>query len=80
LGELEEEKVVEVEGIRQPGGGGKSAFERIASSEEEFLGVLERHTAGLRMNETVRWTHLKRDEIARLLGYEGIEVIVTVVD
>jgi hypothetical protein len=31
LGELEEEKVVEVEGIPQPGGGGKSVFERIAS-------------------------------------------------
>jgi hypothetical protein len=32
------------------------------------------------MNETVRWTHLKGHEIARLLGYEGIEVSVTVVD
>jgi hypothetical protein len=31
LGELEEEKVVEVEGIHQPAGVGKSAFERIAS-------------------------------------------------
>jgi hypothetical protein len=31
LQELEEEKVVEVEGIRQPGGGGKSAFETIIS-------------------------------------------------
>jgi methyl coenzyme M reductase gamma subunit len=31
LRELEEEKVVEVEGIRQPGGGEKSVFERIAS-------------------------------------------------
>jgi hypothetical protein len=32
------------------------------------------------MDETVRWTHLKPDEIARLLGHEGIEVSVTVVD
>jgi hypothetical protein len=32
------------------------------------------------MNETVSWTHLKPDEIARLLGHEGIEVSVTVVD
>jgi hypothetical protein len=31
LGELEEEKVVDQEGIRQPEGGGKLAFERIAS-------------------------------------------------
>jgi hypothetical protein len=80
LGELEEEKVVELEGIRQPAGGGKSAFETIASSEEGFLGVLERHTAGSPMDQTVRWTHLKPDEIARLLGHEGIEVSVTVVD
>jgi hypothetical protein len=32
------------------------------------------------MDETLRWTHLKPDEIARLLGHEGIEVSVTVVD
>jgi hypothetical protein len=32
------------------------------------------------MNETLRRTHLKPDEIARLLGHEGIEVSVTVVD
>jgi hypothetical protein len=32
------------------------------------------------MDETLRWTHLKPDEITRLLGHEGIEVSVTVVD
>ena len=32
------------------------------------------------MDESVRWTHLKPHEIARLLGDEGIEVSVTVVD
>jgi hypothetical protein len=32
------------------------------------------------MDETIKWTHLKPDEIARLLGHEGIEVSVTVVD
>jgi hypothetical protein len=31
LGELEEEKVVNQQGILQPVGGGKSAFERIFS-------------------------------------------------
>ena len=80
MGELEDKKVVEQEGIRQPGGGGKSAFEKIASSEEGCLGVLERYTAASRMDETVRWTNLKPHEIARLLGHEGIEVSVTVVD
>jgi hypothetical protein len=52
----------------------------IAFLEEGFLGVLERHTAGSPMDKTVRWTHLKGHEIARLLGHEGIEVSVTVVD
>jgi hypothetical protein len=32
------------------------------------------------MDETVKWTHLKGHEIARLLEHEGIEVSVTVVD
>jgi hypothetical protein len=32
------------------------------------------------MNETLKWTHLNPDEIARLLGHEGIEVSVTVLD
>jgi hypothetical protein len=32
------------------------------------------------MDETVKWTHLKGHEIATLLGHEGIEVSVTVVD
>jgi hypothetical protein len=32
------------------------------------------------MDETVNCTHLKGHEIARLLGHQGIEVSVTVVD
>jgi hypothetical protein len=32
------------------------------------------------MDESVKWTHLKGYEIARLLGHEGIEVSMTVVD
>ena len=42
--------------------------------------MLEGHTAASRMDETLRWANLKGDEIARLLGDEGIEVSVTVVD
>jgi hypothetical protein len=42
--------------------------------------VLERHTAGSPMDKTLRWTHLKGHEITRLLGHEGIEVSMTVVD
>ena len=35
---------------------------------------------GSRIDETVKWTHIKPHEIARLLGDKGIEVSVTVVD
>ncbi|MEO3706271.1 hypothetical protein [Trichormus azollae] len=42
--------------------------------------MLERHTAGSRMDESVKWANLKGHEIARLLGHEGIEVSVTVID
>jgi hypothetical protein len=52
----------------------------IAFLEEGFLGLLERHTAGSAMDETVRWTHLKGHETATLLGHEGRELSVTVVD
>lgn len=72
--------MLEQERIRQPGGGRKSAFETIDGLDEAFLQVLERHTAGSPMDERVKWTNLKRHEIAGLLNQEGIEVSVTVVD
>ena len=80
LAELEDETVLEAERIRQTGGGRKSAFETIAGLDEAFLRVLERHTAGSPMDETVKWTNLKRHEITALLKEEGIDVSVTVVD
>lgn len=79
LRELEDEASLDNERIRQSGGGRKSAFETIAGLDEAFLGVLERYTAGSPMDETLRWTNLKRHEIAALLKEEGIEVSVTVV-
>lgn len=78
--ELEDETALEQERIRQVGGGRKSAFETIAGLDEVFLRVLERHTAGSPMDESVKWTNLKRHAIAALLKVEGIEVSVTVVD
>jgi len=80
LQELQDETVLGQERIRQPGGGRKSAFETITGLDEAFLRVLEQHTAGSPMDETVKWTNLKRHEIAGLLKKEGIEVSVTVVD
>lgn len=78
--ELEDEGKLQQKGIRKPGGGRKSALETIAGLDEAFLRVLERHTAGSPMDEKVKWTNLKRHEIATLLREEGIEVSVTVVD
>lgn len=80
MAELEDEAALEGERIRQVGGGRKSAFETIAGLDEAFLRVLEQHTAGSPMDETIKWTNLKRHEIAALLQEEGIEVSVTVVD
>ncbi len=80
LRELQDERALQDERMRESGGGRKSAFETIAGLDEVFLRVLERYTAGSPMNETVKWTNLKRHQIAELLQREGIEVSVTVVD
>lgn len=78
--ELADETTLEQERIRQVGGGRKSIYETIAGLDEAFLRVLEQHTAGSPMEETVKWTNLKRHEIVTLLQDEGIAVSVTVVD
>lgn len=78
--ELQNEITLQDERIRQSGGGRKSSFEKIDGLDEAFLRVLERYTAGSPMDETLKWTNLKRHQIAELLYNEGIEVSVTVVD
>lgn len=80
MAELKDEAALAGDRIRQVGGGRQSAFETIAGLDEAFLRVLEQHTAGSPMDETIKWTNLKRHEIAALLQDEGIEVSVTVVD
>lgn len=80
LAELKDETALESDRIRQVGGGRKSAFETIEGLDEAFLRVLKRHTAGSPMDEMLKWTNLKRHEIAALLKQEGIDVSVTVVD
>jgi hypothetical protein len=80
IAELEDVTALERERIRQVGGGRKTAFATIAGLDEAFLRVLGQHTAGSPMDETIKWTNLKRHEIAALLQEEGIEVSVTVVD
>jgi hypothetical protein len=78
--ELKQEEELNQSGIRQAGGGRKSAFETIEGLDAGFLRVIAQHTAGSPMDETVKWTNLTRQEIAELLKSEGIEVSVTVVD
>ncbi len=78
--ELDDDTALGQTRIRQVGGGRKSAFDTINGLDEAFLQVLEQHTAGSPMDDTIKWTNLKRHEIAALLKTQGIEVSVTVVD
>jgi hypothetical protein len=80
MAELKDETALKQKRIRQVGGGRQSAFETIVGLDDAFLRVLARHTAGSPMDATIKWTNLKRHEIAALLKEEGIEVSVTVVD
>jgi Rhodopirellula transposase DDE domain len=78
--ELSDPSSLEMKRIRRPGGGRKSAFETIPCLDDAFLKVVSHQTAGSPMDETVKWTHLSRLEIAERLLAEGITVSVTVVD
>lgn len=66
---------------RQPGAGRKRAMDSIEGLESAFLRVIENHTAGSPMDESIKWTHLTRQQIADLLlEEEEINISVTVVD
>ena len=78
--ELSDEQSLGDKRIRQPGGGRKRALDEIEGIEEAFLRVIERHTAGSPMDESIKWTHLTRQQIAdKLAQEEGIGISVTVV-
>lgn len=80
LSELDDEVAMDRKGIRAEGGGRKTAFETVEGLDEAFINVIAQHTAGSPMDETQKWTNLKRQEIADLLAAEGKPVSVTVVD
>lgn len=81
IAELSDPAAMSEAGQRAPGGGRKSAFETIEGLDAAFLRVIERHTAGSPMDESIKWTHLTRQQIAeRLAAEEGIRISVTVVD
>ena len=54
-------------GQRQPGGGRKGYAEHHPDIDDQFLKVLNDHTAGDPMNEQVKWTDLRPQEIAERL-------------
>lgn len=66
--------------IRTEGGGRKSVLATVPEIDSAFQRVLAEHTAGSPENESVKWTNLKRKEIAAHLEEEGFKVSVTVVD
>lgn len=66
--------------VRLLGGGRKRTIAQQPDLDDAFLRVLENHTAGSPMDETIRWTNLTREEIATHLQSNGFTVSVTVVD
>lgn len=81
IAELSDDESMNEDRQRSPGGGRRSAFETIEGLDEAFLRVVENHTAGSPMDESIKWTHLTRQQIAdRLASDESIGISVTVVD
>jgi hypothetical protein len=68
------------ERIRRPGGGRKAVLSTSVGLDDAFFAVLKNHTAGSPMDSDIRWTNLKRGEIAERLKEHGFTVSVTVVD
>lgn len=81
IAELSDPEAMNEAGQRAPGGGRKRALETIEGLDEAFLRVIDRHTAGSPMDESIKWTHLSRQHIADLLAAEeDISISVTVID
>ena len=80
LSELEKPLPENEKRVRLPGGGRKSTLATTPSLDAAFERVLQEHTAGSPMDETIKWTNLTREEIATCLEAEGLSVSVTVVD
>jgi hypothetical protein len=66
--------------IRLSGGGRKKVIAQQPDLDRAFWQVVENHTAGSPMDETIKWTNLSREEIAAGLQAEGFTVSVTIVD
>ncbi len=80
MNDLDDEKALSQQSIRQSGGGRKPALTSLEGLEEAFLKVMAPHTAGSPMEETLKWSPLSRPQIAERLQEQGFKVSVTVVD
>jgi hypothetical protein len=80
LRELNDERAFDQATIRKSGGGRPSAFATYENLDTVFLQVLDAHTAGSPMDETIKWTNMTRQAIADAMGAAGIAISVTVVD
>ena len=69
--ELKDDQAMNDKRTRQPGGGRKRVRDQLKGLDEAFLRVIEDHTAGSPMDESIKWTHLTRQEIADLLYQES---------
>lgn len=78
--ELQTELSKQERRIRQPGAGRKSVLSKVEGLSDAFLKILNPHTAGSPMDETIKWTHLSRSAIAENLEAKGFKVSVTVID
>jgi hypothetical protein len=80
LRELDDEQAFDQASIRKSGGGRPSAFTTYENLDTVFLQVLDAHTAGSPMDETVKWTNMTRQAIADAMCAAGVPISVTVVD
>ena len=65
--------------IRIYGGGRKKIIDSMDEITEEFIKIMENHTAGSPMNENVKWTNLTPKEISKHFEEAGLNVSVHVV-
>jgi len=80
LKELAQPQLDQDKRLRKAGGGRKRKVDTLPGLEEAFLAVMDPHTAGSPMDETVKWSNLSRPVIAEKLAEKGFVVSVTVVD
>ena len=74
LKELQDKEIMEQLTIRASGGGRTSKMDLYNNIDEQFLIILQDHTAGSPTDGDLRWTNLSRKEIQDKLAKAGINV------